>query len=210
MIDTPDPDTQRRPGRSLQFGLRTLIVGIAVVALFIIIAGRLYEWRTSIPLSQAVDAFNMCTEESGPQYGDPLSEDEVVTAIESQLPTLNANAQVTAILTRIRIPNDASFEAFRVTEGPTATRSSNAKLWGINLTIMTGPKSGYGLRIRETEPTKFGYLAGLATNSWLASQPLMRSLLGPRWLWKFSQPTVSLVRLKDVAAVNSARILGTT
>jgi hypothetical protein len=157
MIDTHNSDAQRRQRHPLQFGLRTLIVATTVIALFIVFSGRIYDWYTSIPMSQAVKAFNMRMEKSRPEYGGPLSEDEVVKAIESQLPSLDASAPVRAIFTQIartrRLPNNAAFDVTITEEGVATTRPPNTRLWTFYLYVMTDSKSVCELRIRETEAT---------------------------------------------------------
>jgi len=136
----------------LQFGLRFLFFSIAAVALLIWGSRRLYDWYTSIPLADAVASFNSKAQaDSVGRLEPPLTEDEVVTAIESQLPTLDASRQVKSIYREIvrtrRVPRRGSLEAMPgFGSGP-----SQKVVWWINLDLMTNKNTGYGLRIRATD-----------------------------------------------------------
>jgi hypothetical protein len=136
-----------------RFRLITLIVVIAALAVLFVAGMRAYEWYTSTPLSASVDAFNVLarTDAVG-KHEPPLTEDEIVTAIETQLPTLKASHQVKAIFARIartrRLPRGALLNSIPGYEPVAGKRYT---VWWINLDVMTGPTSGYGLRIRETD-----------------------------------------------------------
>lgn len=143
----------RRRINFVRYRLRTLIAAVTVVAIVLVAADPIYDWFTSIPLSQAVDRFNAQAESTTPGYGAPLTEDEIVEAIENQLPTLNASTPVRSALSRIartrRFPNNAALDDFPIAV-PSGTGTASIQRWAINLDVMTGPKSGFALRIRET------------------------------------------------------------
>jgi len=136
----------------LRFRLRTLIPTVAVVA-FMIVSGRnLYDWYSSTPLADTVASFNAQTRHDSVGKHEPaITEEEIVAAVDSQLPKLDATDQVKKIYARIarsrRLPRDAHWDS------TTGYRSGGQRytVWWINLNVMAGPKSGYGLRIRETD-----------------------------------------------------------
>jgi hypothetical protein len=74
----------------------------------------------------------------------------MVNAIRSQLPALRASNKVKAIYADIartrELPHDASLHSM---SGWTWKDGTHYTVWWINLDVFTGPKSGYGLRIRE-------------------------------------------------------------
>jgi len=134
-----------------QFGLRFLFLAIAVVALLIWGTRKFRDWYYSIPLADAVASFNArAKEDSVGRLEPPLTEDEVIAAIQSQLPTLDASKQVKTIYREIartrRIPRRGTLEAMPgFGSGP-----AQKCVWWINLDVMTSKNAGYGLRIRAT------------------------------------------------------------
>lgn len=141
----------RRP--RVRFGIRTLILIIAVAAVLIVAGRSLYHRYTTIPLSQSVAAFNAtASEHPVGRHEPPLTEEEIVKAIEAQLPTLDASDKVKSIYSRIaksrRLPLDADLDPI---PGYSPSSGERYTVWWINLNVMTGPNSGYGLRIRETD-----------------------------------------------------------
>jgi hypothetical protein len=136
----------------LRFGLRSLFWAIAVVALLVWGGGKFYNWYFSVPLGDAVAAFNTRAESDPVGKLEPrLTEDEIVVAIQSQLPTLKAGRQVKDIYQRIartrRLPHAASLTSI---PGCTTESGQSYTVWWINLEVMTSKTTGYGLRIRET------------------------------------------------------------
>jgi hypothetical protein len=138
--------------RRLQFGLRFLFFSVAAVALLVWGARRFYDWYTSVPLADAVATFN-AEAQADPvgQLEPPLTEHEVVAAIQSQLPTLDASRKVKSIYREIirtrRVPHRGSLEAMPgFGSGPT-----QKMVWWINLDVMTSERTGYGLRIRGAD-----------------------------------------------------------
>ncbi len=137
--------------KAFRFRLKILLVLIAFAAILLTTSRTVYVWYTSIQLSDAVDAFNSKSSEWPKNTPwKPLTVEEIVTAIESQIPTLKAEeSTITAYRTiarTLRIPRTAQLSGFQA--------GNNETHWAINLDIMTGPNSGYGLRIRESgQPT---------------------------------------------------------
>jgi hypothetical protein len=136
----------------LQFGLRSLFFTIAVVALLVWSAQKLHDCYFSMPLAEAVASFNArAGDDPVGKLEPPITEDEVVASIHSQLPTLNATSQVKAIYNRIarirRLPKGAALDPI---PGYATASGKHYTVWWINLNVMTSKNSGYGLRIRET------------------------------------------------------------
>src|SRR5687767_5474663 len=97
----------------LRFNLRLLFLAIALIALLTWGAVTLREWYVSIPLADAVASFNAnAAHDPVGRLEPPLTEDEIVAAVNAQLPTLaDADSQVKAIYRRIartgRLPRSA-------------------------------------------------------------------------------------------------------
>ena len=140
-----------------QFSLRTLLLGVAALAILLVAGRHFYDWYFSTPLVDAVTSFNArASSDFVGKYEPPITEDEIVSSIEAQLPNLDANDQVKAIYSRIahtgRLPPGASLNS--IPGYSPASGTPVTFVWWINLEIMTGKKSGYGLRIRETNNPK--------------------------------------------------------
>ena len=150
-------DHPRRARLRPRFRLRTLLGSVAGVAMLLAAAGPLYYRFTSFPLSQAVNTFNTRDAYSELEHGAPLTEDEVVAAIEAQLYRLDTNPEIKRTFQRIartrRLPEGATFDRFPVVRTAAAKGVARVEYWCINLSVMTGPDSGYGLRVRETVPS---------------------------------------------------------
>jgi hypothetical protein len=145
------PSATNQHKRRWQFGLRFLFLAIAAAAMLIWGTRKVYDWYFSVPLSNAVASFNERAREDPVGKLEPLlTEDEVISAIESQLPTLKASRQVKEIYGRIartrRLPARATIDAMPgFGSGP-----AQKVVWWINLDVMASKTTGYGLRIRAT------------------------------------------------------------
>ena len=137
----------------VQFSLFSFLLGVAALALLLVARPYLYDfyyWYFSIPLSDEVAAFNARsrTDFVG-MYEPPITEDEIVTTIRERLPNLNASNRVKGIYARIadtrRLPRGATLQSI----SRHRTSGEDFIVWWINLSVMTGNNSGYGLRIRE-------------------------------------------------------------
>jgi len=137
----------------IRFGLRTLILAVTFVAISIVAGRNLYDWYTSTPLAESVAGFNSAASNNPVgMHEAPITEDEIVAAIRSQIPTLDATDHVKAIYSRIartrRLPRGAMLDSI---PGYSPSAGQHYTVWWINLNVVTGPKSGYGLRIREND-----------------------------------------------------------
>lgn len=151
-----DPSHQRSPAW-FRFRLRTLLVAVAVVAIALLVAFRLYDHFTSVPLADAVAAFNAkSAADSVGKHEPPLTEDEIVAAIEAQLPNLDATDEVKSVYARIarkrRLPKDASLSSVSAYSSSYGDGlGQRVTVWWIDLDIMIDASSGYTLRIRRTD-----------------------------------------------------------
>jgi hypothetical protein len=144
-----------------RFGLRALLFVVFVTAVGLFGGRAIYQWWTAVatvPLSQAVDLFNIQANQN--EVGvlePPLTEDEVVAAIQVQLPTLNAWPHVTPIFEQIattrQLPADARLYFFAAWEPKNSPRKI---VWWINLDVVTRKGSGFALRIRENNSPAYG------------------------------------------------------
>ena len=147
MTDHPGQGKSR-----LRSEIATLIVAVAIFVVVIVAGREPYEWYTSIPLDETVAAFNsMANKHPVGKHEPPITEDEIVDAIESQLPNLDASDQIQAIYKRIartrRLPRGTQLSTV---SSFVPSQGENYTVWWVNLVVMTGPQSGYGMRIRET------------------------------------------------------------
>jgi hypothetical protein len=137
------------PRRRFRFSLRTLFVAVTVVALILYGGSALLNWYFSFPLADEVSRYNASTADTASGDKQPLTEDEVIAAIESQLPTLEAPERDKRIYRDIirtrRLPRGGSLQGFVVHQAD--------PYWAINLEVLMDEKSGFGLRIRETPIT---------------------------------------------------------
>tara|TARA_R110002049_G_scaffold47902_4_gene138547 strand:+ start:21419 stop:21817 length:399 start_codon:yes stop_codon:yes gene_type:complete len=128
----------------MRYRLRTLLALLAVIALLLAAIPPIYRWYNSIPLSSVVAAFN------GSHHEHAITEAEITAAIKSQLPTLRAPASVRATLRQIaksrRVPLSTTINRFR----DTPSAATGEYYWVTSLDFMTGPKSGFAIRVRET------------------------------------------------------------
>lgn len=146
-------DQPNKRGSWFRFRLRTLVLAVAFVAILMVAGRNFYDWYTSTPLAESVFAFNARAKlDPIEMHEPPITEDEIVLAIESQLPTLDASDYVKAVSSRIartrRLPRGASLDSI---PGYMPSPGHRYTVWWINLNIITGPKSGYAMRIRETD-----------------------------------------------------------
>lgn len=130
-----------------------MLLVVLVVALMLWAGPEIYQRVTSIPLIDAIANFNARAQSSSVgKYEPPLTENEVIAAIQAQLPTLEASPRVKSIYQKIantrRLPRGGTFNdipAYQPRSGPQQI------VWWINLEVMTGKNTGYGLRIRNTD-----------------------------------------------------------
>jgi hypothetical protein len=149
-ISMKPQDLKKR--RRLRYGLRSLFFTMTAIAALLWSGLCFYDWYFSVPLSAAVEAFNdRAAEDPVGKLEPKLTEDEVISSIQSQLPTLAASSQVKTIYSRIarrrRLPLGASLDSI---PGYSPALGQQYTVWWINLDVMTGKKAGFGLRIRET------------------------------------------------------------
>jgi hypothetical protein len=143
-----------KPRSFFRFQLRTLFILVAVVALLTVAGIQVYERYHSFPISEAIDKVNASIlNNSNEVIETPVTEEEVIRAIESKLPTLNdASEQVKSILRRIvssrRIPERGTLDFFPIGHAPA---DGSGRIWIISLVFYTSEKAGYGLHIRETD-----------------------------------------------------------
>jgi hypothetical protein len=141
-------------GRQVRFSLRSILIAITLVAVSLVVGARVYDWYVAVPtmpLADAIEAFNSkYAEHLVGKYEPPLTEGEVVAAINGQMSSLPAGSKVKTIYANIarskQIPVNATLVAipgFQPSNGTTYT------VWWINLDVQTAKYSGYGLRIRE-------------------------------------------------------------
>jgi len=149
MSNMKAPDAPAPKRRWFQFSLRGLFLAIAIGALIVWGGQRFLDWYQSVPLADEVASFN--AREAGNQFRRmvPLTEEQVVVAIESQLPIIDASQPVNAIYSRIvrtrRLPRGASLS----TTGRPVTPNSREFVPWVDLDVMTGKRTGYTLKVRE-------------------------------------------------------------
>jgi hypothetical protein len=144
---------KRNPMRRLQFSVKSLLLAVLVLSVLLSASKSLYEWWVTIPkvpLAQVVAAFNeRRLEDPVGKLEPPITEAEVVSSINAQLATLNRSLQVQQIYADIAknrlIDVNARLYGMSGFDGAFGHRT----VWWINLDIVTGKNSGYGLRIRE-------------------------------------------------------------
>jgi hypothetical protein len=135
-----------------QFSLRVIFLLVTVLALLLWAIHLAYELSTTVPtvpLSDVVAQFNIdaSADEAG-NHEPPLSVGEVLTAISTELPALNASPSTKAIYERIvktqQLPTTARLTStFDSEKGPLSI------VWWINLDVVTDKSTAYSLRIRE-------------------------------------------------------------
>lgn len=140
--------------KHFRFNLKSAFVLFALIALLLAFGRWWYEWyyaTPTIPLADAVASFNSeyAQDEVG-RFEPPLTDAEVLTAIRTQLPGLQASDQIrstfaTIVRTQL-VPQDARFHAMRQFQSRSRT---DYTVWWINLDVKAGANLGYGLRIRE-------------------------------------------------------------
>ena len=134
------------------------MISIAVIAAVLLMI-RLIS-RTEPPtksLASEIARFNSQAQENEVGSLEPLlTEKEVLTAIQSQLPNLIGRPQVKQIYQRIfdtgLLPADASLHFIAAWKRNNVPKQI---VWWINLEIKTGTNRGYGLRIRENMQPAF-------------------------------------------------------
>ena len=85
-----------------QFSLRTLLLGVAALAILLVAGRHFYDWYHSRPLADAVAEFNArASSDPVVKHEPPITEDEIVSSIEAQLPNLHVSYQVKETLSRI-------------------------------------------------------------------------------------------------------------
>ncbi|MDZ4784181.1 MAG: hypothetical protein SGJ19_28370 [Planctomycetia bacterium] len=157
-----------------KFGLQRLFALIATIAVLIWLSMRVYEWYVSVPLSTVVMAFNSrAAVDPALKSMVPLTEDEIVAAIQSQLksPDYTSSREAPAIssmLTQIastrRMPQNTWLEM-----NPVYHADSREREWRIDLNGMTSQNSGFAISIRripkprslgnDVEPAAFSFPA---------------------------------------------------
>lgn len=153
----------------LRFQLRTLLWSVAVIAVLLFAISQFITWHGSTPLREAVIAFN-ARARSDPIGMDkpPLTEGEIVRALVSQLPNLDADNQVKATYGRIaksrRLTRNAALES--VTVATSADGKYVIEMWGIYLRIDTNDDEDHRLRIRATDFKRLGIM-----NTWYVEHP---------------------------------------
>jgi hypothetical protein len=144
--------TNKKPW--FRFSVAFLLSVFLGAALLLTVGRKAYNWFFAIPtvpLAGVVASFNSRSlEDRVGRNEPPITETEIVSAIRSQLSTLRASSKVKAIYADIartrELPHDASLHSM---SGWTWKDGTHYTVWWINLDVFTGPKSGYGLRIRE-------------------------------------------------------------
>ncbi len=126
------------------YRLSSMLLLMAVVAVLMVAIPRLYDWCTNPPsmsLSTVVVRFNQS--ESRRSRTKDVTEEEIIAAIESQLPTLVEGERVKQIFRRIvkdrRVPPSTTINVLAVA----ADSGSDHENWATNLTFKAGPESGY-------------------------------------------------------------------
>jgi hypothetical protein len=135
-------------------------LGVGVLLLGLLIGG-IVLWnrlnavlRTPVSLADAVVSFNANSANNRVgMHEPPLTVEEVISVINSKLPTLtDANERVKGIYQQIvatgQLPEGGELTA-KSAYGENVEPSKD--VWWINLEVPTGPHSGYGLRIRNTD-----------------------------------------------------------
>ena len=138
----------------LRFSLRMMLVAVLVCALLVWVGRATNEfWNTTptVALADAVNRFNTrAIEDKVGELEPPLTADEVLASIKSQLATLNSNLESKRMYEQIlrtgRLPAQAELyfmDGYNPGNGPTKA------VWWINLDVPCHNGLGYGLRIRE-------------------------------------------------------------
>lgn len=132
------------PNQFLTFRLRTLFIFVAVVAVSMIILPPLLDWSMnppSVPLSRVVTAYNVSN--ANRDSTKQITEDEIVDAIESQLPMLVEAERIKKTLRRIvhnrRVPPSTTIEQLPASSFIGSGNSGSTT----NLNFVTGPESGF-------------------------------------------------------------------
>jgi hypothetical protein len=77
---------QNNKSSSFRFRLSSLIAAITFAAITIVAGRYLYDWYTTTPLSESVARFNSAASNNPVgMHEAPITEDEIVRAINSQL-----------------------------------------------------------------------------------------------------------------------------
>jgi hypothetical protein len=132
-----------------RFRLRTLLLLVVIAAVVSLILGERFFRSATIPLSAEVERFNReAAEDSVGRNQPPLTEVEVKSVIEKQLPQLPPEwrSQFERIATMGRLPANALFIG---DNGYTHLGLNTKPVWWVNLHLTNEDGSGFGLRIRE-------------------------------------------------------------
>lgn len=151
MIIEEPPATDRTTPR-LRFKLRSLLLLMLAFALCLWLGPIAYDRYTSVPLSALVDRFNAVNQDHQIGQHEPaITVDEVLAAIEVQLPSVGKESEHAArvyskILRSKRAPATTVLDAI-----PGYSNGVDSwDVWWINLNVALGENAGYGLRIRHS------------------------------------------------------------
>ena len=142
-----------KQNRSYQFGIRTLLVLVAVVAVSIVAWIWIDEIRNSMPISVAVEGFNAANQsryDSVVDDGLPiLTPDQVLAFLQSDDEIVkSAPPRYKAIFEKIvrtkRIPNNVRFDFISLIDSP-SSNEVDAWLVGMEVNERSG---GYRMNIR--------------------------------------------------------------
>ena len=141
-----------------RFSLRLMFAAVAVVAI-VCAVGKFFSSRSipKVPLQLAVRHFNASAQLSPVgALEPPLTEAEIISAIQAKLPSLGQMPKEKAILEQIlstkSIPADANLRFY---DNTFTTTNGIVIVWRIDLDVFVehiaaGIDKGYGLRIRTT------------------------------------------------------------
>lgn len=148
----PELKANKKP--QFRFNLAFLLSVFLVASVLLTFVPKAYKWYfaiPTIPLSQEVASFNtMATSVPVGKHEPRITEEEIIAAINSQLPTLPASSQVKATYAEIartrRLPHDPAKprRGLDSMSGWTLKDGTHYTVWWINLNV-----EGFGLRIRE-------------------------------------------------------------
>jgi hypothetical protein len=145
----------------LRFSLRMMLAVVFGFALLLWVGVAAFNFTTeepTIPLSDEVARFNVREISMSEGVAEPpLTVDEVIASIQSQLSSLNSNPSIKTVFEKIqktgRLPIGSRID---VIESAALRNGPARQAWWINLSVPVSRGRGYALRIRETGFPVFG------------------------------------------------------
>jgi hypothetical protein len=140
--------------RRFRYRLRTLFALVAVGAILLAAVRPISYWLDSTPLARSVLRMNDDLPNTAQSNGGPITEEKVLTAIESKLSRGNAPDNIKATLERIanyrRLPSRCTLGTFVYYKGA-ALGKQPIECHVVELKIPTGSTTSFMLHICEVE-----------------------------------------------------------